>query len=364
MAARCYPVSLGRHGSEVATGVPAWIDKERCDLWTIPVNSHHCLALSTDGQFLILVDKMPMGSLSLRATIGGSHPQVTYFMEDANSFLFSGKVIASPRGDRIIVERHGLGAEGHSRPFLDVVYLEGNREKRRFVGNADSIQNLTFHPSRPLAVTTGVSSNKGLTFWDLEKCVPVRLWQDQSAAPRTPLTFTPDGTLLATTLAGRANEPESLVLRDLETGTVRHRVPAVANATALTFSPSGKVLGVRINSQNSHGYLIHWMEDLPRLTLLSEREHASDLKLRFLGDSDRALTLGFGGEMDLSDAGDGAQRQDLNLKHLSLFELSDDGRLLIGFLSGAEPLSPVSISRNEAARRGSARGSGGRNSAS
>jgi WD40 repeat protein len=301
------------------------------DLWTIPVNSHHSLALSTDGQFLILVDKTPMGSLSMRATVGGSHPLVTYVLEDSKSFLFSGKVIFSPTGDRIIVERHGLTVQGLSRPFLDIVYVEGKTEKRRFVGNSGPIGSLAFHPSRPLAVTAQTTSPKSLTFWDLEKCVPVRLWEDQSAGSRAPLAFSPDGTLLATTLAGKPNAPESLVLRDLETGAIRGRVPEVVNPIDLTFSPSGKILGVVNDSQKRRGHLIRLTDDPPSLKPFPERELTSDFRVRFVGKSDRALTLGFNGEMDLSDSGDGVRRQDLDLKHLSIFELSEDGRLLVGF---------------------------------
>ncbi len=325
------------------------------DLWTIPAKSNHRLAVTPDGQFLILVDKTPLGSLSLRTTIGGSGPLATYVMENANSFVFSGKIVFSPTGDRMIVERLApralpvvwqgrsptgdqiiaerlaLGREANPRPFLDVICVDGKTEKRRFVGNSGFIRNLAFHPKRALAVTNSDPPQNGLTFWDLERCVSVRLWEDQAAAPWTPLAFSPDGTLLATNLAGKPNEPESLVLREVETGAVRHRLPAVINVMSMTFSPSGEVLGFLSSSQIFRGHLIHLANDVPILTSMPGRDIPRGIKLRFVGGSDQAMTLGDGGELALSDTGAGAKWEVLNLKHLSHFELSEDSRLLIGF---------------------------------
>jgi hypothetical protein len=278
-----------------------------------------------------MMDRAPMGGLTLRTMSNGSEPLVTYHLEDSDSFMFTGNVAISPAGDRVVVERRSMTPPRGVTVFLNVFRLEGRSARRHLVGATGRAHALVFHPRRPLAVTAAKGPVRELTFWDLEQCLPVRMWTDQSAGLDTPLAISPDGNLLVTTPTERPREPESLVIRDFETGAVRHRIVSITKPRDLLFSPSGKLLAVTSLLRKPHGYLISLDSGQQILTPLPDWDLGTAMHLRFVGDTDQIMTLDFNGELGLSDAGSGASRRVLDLKHLSHFYLSADSRRLLGF---------------------------------
>jgi WD40 repeat protein len=156
------------------------------------------------------------------------------------------------------------------------------------------------------------------------------LWSDQSASLASPVAFSPDGTLLASSMQGKGNAPESLALRDVESGAVRTQVSALTSVANLTFAPSGKVLAVETHVLRPNDYLVHLLDNGGNTAIVPGWDPGQGWRIRFDGRG-RAAALAGDGKFKLYDASSGAPQCTLHYKDVWPFILSSDGRLLLGY---------------------------------
>ena len=146
--------------------------------------------------------------------------------------------------------------------------LTGWREQRRLIGHKFGVQCLAAHPRLPRFASG--ADDGAIMVWDAGEARPLRRWQP-SKIWVTGLAYSPDGSLLASTLGNSetyafAND-NSIHLWDAGDGTLRKRLPRPTHrgVRALAFDPTGRRLAS--GDQDGSGRLMgrgEWQDPPPR----------------------------------------------------------------------------------------------------
>jgi WD40 repeat protein len=134
----------------------------------------------------------------------------------------------------------------------------GQRINRALDHGEGQIRTVAFHPSEPLMVTGG--SEGEVRFWSTQdilenRFAPLRIVQAHSNSV-IDLDFSPDGRHLVT-----ASWDDSVVVWDVDAGTVSRRLIEEGNVSSVVFSQDGRWLVVALSIGEQGGLLQLWKSD-------------------------------------------------------------------------------------------------------
>jgi WD40 repeat protein len=135
--------------------------------------------------------------------------------------------------------------------------LTGSREQRRLIGHKFGAQCVAAHPRLPRFASA--ADDGAIIVWDAGEARPLCRWQP-SKLWITGLAYSPDGTLLASTLGNsslyRSASDNSIHLWDTRDGTLRKRLPRPTRlgVRAMSFDATGR----RLASGDGDGTVLLW----------------------------------------------------------------------------------------------------------
>ncbi len=240
-------------------------------LWDV-ASKQELLRLGGHRESITGVAFSPDGALV--ATTCGDHKTRIWDARDGRALAvlpgpwFMRALAFSPDGDY-------LAASAWPGPVC-LYQLTGWREQRRLIGHKFGAECLAFDPRLPRFASA--ADDGAIIIWDADEARPLRRWQP-SRIWVTGLAFSPDGSLLASTLGSSEGYPfandHSIHLWDTRDGTLRKRLPRSPHqgVRALAFDPTGR----RLATGDESGAVDLW--DVESGNIL-RREHLARSEVR------------------------------------------------------------------------------------
>lgn len=247
--------------------------------------------------------RLPKGSLPA----GNEQPISIYLRGDPG---YVSQLVLSPDGSRVVTFESDAATKATLYRILD---LASGREICRFKGNGGAMFQSVFSPDGTRFAVGGM--DKHIRVWDAATGQPQKDFSFDNAI--WSLTYTPDGTGLVASVAGR------LILIDPESGQTRLTYADTATHTSgATVSPSGALVAASAGVSLDH--VVLWEAATGRK--INEWKMGSRSDVTFSPDGWSLLVKGVSG-LVLRDIASAAEREVAKLS-VSSPTFSPDGRLL------------------------------------